>query len=253
MSQPPVPPNSGSPDAPDEPRPRPSWGHPGPAETTPDASGERPSYGQPGQPSYGQPGQRAFGQPGHEERRGQPSWPNQQDYGQQEYGSQYGQQQGQPPYGQSQYGQQHSQPAYGSQPSASQYGQDLGRHEQAYTQMYGEKPRTGMAIASLVLGILAFLTCWAPIGSYAAVIMALLAVIFGIFGVRRTSGRGMAIAGLILGGIALVVSVLASIFWTTIFVDAARVAQECSDQDPSLGATYEQCVTDRTDEIIPFQ
>lgn len=252
MSQPPVPPDSGSSNAPDEPRPRPSWGHPGPADTTPDSSGERPSYGQPGQPSYGQPG---HGQ----EQRGQPSWPHQQDYGQPQYGQpqygqdRYGQQQGQPQYGQSQYGEQHGQPAYGSQPSASQYGQDLGRHEQAYTQMYGEKPRTGMAIASLVLGILALLTCWAPIGSYAAVIMALLAVIFGIVGVRRTSGRGMAIAGLILGGLALVVSVLASIFWTTIFVDAARVAQECSDQDPSLGATYEQCVTDRTDEIIPFQ
>lgn len=246
MSQPPVTPSSGSSDAPDEPRPRPSWGHPGPAETPPDAAPEQPPYGRPGPPSYGQPGPSSYGQPHGREQGGQPSWPGQQEYGQPQYG--------QPLYGQPRSGQpQYGQLPYGGQPSASQYGQDLGRHEQAYAQMYGEKPRHGMAIASLVLGILAFLTCWAPIGSYAAVIMALLAVIFGIVGVRRTSGRGMAIAGLILGGIALVVSVLASIFWTTIFVDAARVAQECSDQDPSLGATYERCVADRTDEIIPFQ
>ncbi len=243
MSQPPVPPNSGSSEAPDEPRARPSWGHPGPAETPPDAPAERPSpYGQPGQPTYGQPGQPSYGQPGYGQgQHGQPSWPNQQAYGQQGYG--------QPQHGQSPYGQ----PSYGSQPSPSQYGQDLGRHEQAYTQMYGEKPRTGMAIASLVLGILAILAAWFPFVSYAAVVMALLAVIFGVIGVRRTSGRGMAIAGLILGGIALVASVLLSIWYTSFFIDVARVDQECADRDPSRGAAYEQCLTDRSEDLIPFQ
>jgi len=109
-----------------------------------------------------------------------------------------------------------------------------------------------MSVASMVLGILAFLGCWIPFVSYAAVLMALLAIIFGIVGLRR-SGRAMAITGLILGGLALVASIIASIIWTTIFVDAARVAQDCADEDPSLGRAYEQCVTDRTDEIIPFQ
>lgn len=234
MSQPPGTPTNGSADESDEPRPRPSYGHPGPAETPSETQPEQPSYGR-SQPSYGQPsyGQPSYGQPG------QPS------YGQPSYG--------QTPYGQPGQAAWPPQQEYGSQPSASQYGQDLGRHEQAYAQMYGEKPRTGMAIASLVLGILALLTCWFPIVSYAAVVMALLAVIFGVVGVRRTSGRGMAIAGLVLGGIALVAAVLFSIFYTGIFIDATRVAQDCADENPSLGSAYEQCVTDRTDEIIPFQ
>ncbi len=247
MSQPPVTPSSGSSDAPDEPRPRPSWGHPGPAETPPDAAPEQPPYGRPGPPSYGQPGQSSYGQPGQgREQGGQPSWPGQQEYGQPQYG--------QPLYGQPRSGQpQYGQLPYGGQPSASQYGQDLGRHEQAYAQMYGEKPRHGMAIASLVLGILAILAAWFPFVSYAAVIMSALAIIFGVIGVRRTSGRGMAIAGLVLGGIALVASVLLSIWYTNFFIDVARVDQECADLDPSRGVGYEQCLTERSEELIPFQ
>lgn len=210
-------------------RPRPSWGQPGPSDPhTAPLGGGADQSGDQRQPSYGS-----------DPRAGAP-----EQYGSVPYGGPAA-----PPQSWAQ--QAPDQQGWG-QPSAAQYGQDLGRHEQAYAQYYGEKPRTGLSIASMVLGILAFLSCWIPFVSYAAVIMALLAVIFGIVGLRR-SGRGMAITGLVLGGIALIASVLFSIFYTTIFIDAARVAQECAEQDPSLGREYERCVNDRTGEIIPFQ
>lgn len=190
----------------------------------PDQPG-RPA-GQPGdQPTYGQP---TYGQP----TQGQP---------------QSGQQ-----YGQPQYGQQPEQPGW-SQTSAAQYGADVRQTEAGYAQMYGEKPRTGMAITSLVLGIIAFLLAWFPIGSYLAVLLALLSVIFGIIAIRRPAGKGMAVAGLILGGLALVISIIASIVYTKIGADLIEITQQCIDETGTdQGPALEQCINDRGQSYNPF-
>jgi len=75
----------------------------------------------------------------------------------------------------------------------------------------GEKRTSGMAIASLILGILG---------------VSLLAIIFGAIGINQTGkdpnlkGRGMAVAGLvlgILGFIGTIIWVIAVIFWSTSF------------------------------------
>ena len=125
---------------------------------SPEQASPPPGYGQPG---YGQPG---YGQPGY----GQPGQPG---YGQPGYGQQgYGQQ----GYGQHEYGQ----PGY-------PYGPPIRRNN-------------GMAIASLVLGIVWIY--W--IGS-------VLALVFGLIAkkqIRETGegGSGMATAGIGLGAIGMV-------------------------------------------------
>ena len=88
----------------------------------------------------------------------------------------------QPPFGQAQIQPPYGQPPYGQQP----YGQPG----------FGQAPRgtSGAAIASLICGILGCVPF----------ITSLLAVILGFVGIKATSngragGRGMAIAGLILG------------------------------------------------------
>jgi hypothetical protein len=59
----------------------------------------------------------------------------------------------------------------------------------------------GLAIASLVLGIIGFLTGFFGIG----ILLGLVAVVLGIISlVKHHGGKGMAIAGLILGAIAFV-------------------------------------------------
>jgi hypothetical protein len=148
-------------------------------------------YGQPphdqqayGQPGYGQP---QYGQPGY----GQPQY-GQQQYGQQQYGQPgYGQPgYGQPPYGQQPYG---GPPQYGA-PQPYGYGAPYG---------FGQSMRTnGMAIASLVLGVLWIY--W--IGS-------ILALVFGYIAKnqikqRGEQGKGMATAGIVLGWIGIAVLVL---------------------------------------------
>ena len=123
----------------------------------------------------------------------------------QQYGGQYGdasQQYGQPasPYGQpaSPYGQQ-----YGYQ-----YGQ---QYNQAYSSPYGQPSYYGAApqpkslsIASLCCGIAVYL------GFGFFILPQLAAVILGHLALRREpSGRGFAIAGLVMGYLGLVLTVLA--------------------------------------------
>ena len=193
------------------------------------------------QPPNDQPG-RPAGEPGDQPTYGQPT--QGQPQSDQQYGQQYG-----PPQSDQQSGQQ---PGW-SQPSAAQYGADVRQTEAGYAQMYGQKPRTGMAITSLVLGIIAFLLAWFPLGSYLAVLLALLSVIFGIIAIRRPAGKGMAVAGLILGGLALVISIIASIVYTKIGADLIEITQQCIDETGTdQGPALEQCINDRGQSYNPF-
>src|ERR1700761_8969687 len=89
-------------------------------------------------------------------------------------------------------------------------------------------PKNGAALASLLLAILALIFCWLSalgvlIGTggvigfgLVPIIVALIAIILGIAGIRRASRqgasrRGLAIGGLVVGIIALIASVLITI------------------------------------------
>lgn len=101
-----------------------------------------------------------------------------------------------------------SQP-YGSQPYPGQ--------EQYGAQPYGSPPagprKNGLGVAALVLGILAVLTCFTVVLGF---VFGLLAVVLGIVGRGRAKRReadngGIATAGLALGAVGLVLSVVIGI------------------------------------------
>lgn len=80
------------------------------------------------------------------------------------------------------------------------------------SQVVYQEPKTtsAMAIAGLVLGILALLSSWIPIINNLSFLFALLGLIFSIVGLVATSrgtrsGKGMAIAALVINIIACVV------------------------------------------------
>ncbi|GAA1587721.1 uncharacterized protein DUF4190 [Mycolicibacterium mucogenicum 261Sha1.1M5] len=88
-------------------------------------------------------------------------------------------------------------------------------------------PANGMAVTSLVLGIIGGLIgVWAPfpifgiIAGAVAFLPALLAIIFGHAGLRtakRTgTGRGPAITGLVLGYATLAIIIAATLFWGSV-------------------------------------
>jgi hypothetical protein len=139
-------------------------------------SGDQPAGH--GGPDTGPVQQPAYGQP---------------EYGQAPYAQPYGQPQyGQPHYGQPQYGQpQYGQPQYGQPP----YGQPAPYGPPPGYPYPAPQSTNGMAIASLVLGILWLY--W--IGS-------ILALVFGYMArkqirERGEGGAGMATAGIVLGWI----------------------------------------------------
>ena len=76
-----------------------------------------------------------------------------------------------------------------------------------------------MAVAGLVLGILAMVFCWIPFLNW---ILAILAIIFGAVGNGKANkvgkGKGMAIAGLIMGIIGAILGV-AIVVWAMGKVD----------------------------------
>jgi hypothetical protein len=128
------------------------------------------------------------GAPGAQQGYGQQG---QQGSGQQGYGQQpaYGQPTGQPGYGQQPYGQQpYGQPAYGQQP---------GYAPQAYA-----RPTNTMAILALVMAFV-----FAPAG-----------LILGIVARRQIKqtgeeGEGLALAGIIVGGLFTAIFVLLIVIW----------------------------------------
>ncbi|MDN4643795.1 DUF4190 domain-containing protein [Arthrobacter sp. PsM3] len=159
-----------------------------------------------------------------------PSWPatakiEQPGYGQQPYGTpgQSGEQSGQPAAGYGQPASEYSQPAagygqpadaggtpYGAAPqqpygAPPQYGQP-GSPFNAYGQpsYYGVPPEPrGLSIASLCCGIAAF------VGLGIFLLPQLAAVILGHLALKREpSGRGMAIAGLVLGYVGIALTIL---------------------------------------------
>jgi hypothetical protein len=77
------------------------------------------------------------------------------------------------------------------------------------------KDRKGMALAAMVLGIVGIpLTCCA----YLSVIPGILGVIFGILGIK-SSKKGMAIAGIICGAIAIVAGIAMTFLSFAILAD----------------------------------
>ena len=68
-----------------------------------------------------------------------------------------------------------------------------------------------MAIIALVLGIVALLIAWIPVVNFFAIVLGIVALILGFIAMKKSAelgGRGMAIGGIVTGGLALLGSIL---------------------------------------------
>ena len=112
----------------------------------------------------------------------------------------------------------------------------------------GTRRRNGMGTAALVLGVvgmvLVVLILFAPLGAF----LGLLAVLFGILGIMRVNqgvadNRGQAVAGLVTGGLALVIGVVIAISigtWFSTHVSDFNNFGQCVD-NASTPAAREDC------------
>lgn len=162
---------------------------------------------QPQQPTSGQPEQQPspYGQP---EQQASP-YGQQGPYGEQPSYGQPPQQDEQPsPYGQQpSYGQPEQQQGYGAQPYGTGYPAAQGYGGYA-TGSPG--PSSGLAIGALVAGVVALLMFWC---AFVGVPVGIAAVVLGVVALNKVKagtggGRGLALAGVITGGVAILVSVV---------------------------------------------
>jgi uncharacterized integral membrane protein len=109
-----------------------------------------------------------------------------------------------------------------------------------------------MATAALVLGILALITSWTVIGG---ILLGLLAIIFGIIGLRRANrglalGRGRAIAGIILGLLGIVVAGLLIAVGVSLFnSDEGKNLRNCLNDAGNNQTKIQQCQDEFRDQV----
>ncbi|WP_199286526.1 hypothetical protein [Homoserinimonas hongtaonis] len=96
--------------------------------------------------------------------------------------------------------------------------------QQVIYQQVVRPPSNGMAVTALILGLVAIVTgVWSPIpfvglvAAFFAFVSALLAVIFGIVGLRKANtvgvGRGNSVAGIVTGALTLGIIGLTTVAW----------------------------------------
>lgn len=108
-----------------------------------------------------------------------------------------------------------------------------------------KKPTSGMAVAGLVLGIIALVSSFVPLLNLLSFPFVLLSIIFGAIGVWQTvkgskDGKGLAIAGLVLGILALVV--------TGVMYASAAVADSAASSTASVAEGAGETVVAEQDE-----
>lgn len=110
-------------------------------------------------------------------------------------------------------------------------------------------PRSGMAVASLVLGIVGIVTSVLPIINNLSFVMAVLGLVFGIIGIvgvtrGKKSGKGLAIAGVALS----VITVILVLVMQAAFSAALDQALEESGYDAGAAQAGQQAAGDEAQE-----
>ena len=110
-----------------------------------------------------------------------------------------------------------------------------------------KKPTSGLAVTGLVLGIIALFSAFVPLLNLLSFPFVLLAIIFGAIGLIQTikgtkAGKGLAIAGLVLGVLALLVTMAMYGGASAASDDSsenAPVAEQAASQDTPAQAEQE--------------
>ena len=88
----------------------------------------------------------------------------------------------------------------------------------------------GLATAGFVLGLLGLLGCWIPVLNIVAIILAVLGVVLAGVGLAKSkragAGRGLAIAGLVLGVLAVIFAIIINVAFVGAVDDAVNSASD---------------------------
>jgi hypothetical protein len=107
-------------------------------------------------------------------------------------------------------------------------------------------PTNGLAVGSLIAGIIAFFTGWIFIG----ILIGIAAIVMGILARKKPGGRGLAIAGIVTGafGILWGVIVIAILVFAAENIDDFDNVFDCLNQADTQ-AEIDQCEEDFNDDF----
>jgi|GEM_PF-4183206 len=111
----------------------------------------------------------------------------------------------------------------------------------------------GLGLVALVLGVLALLLSWVPaLGAVAAVVLGLLAIVLGFRARSRAkqvngSGRGLGVAGAVLGLLSLIIAGLVTFGIVQLFGNSN--IDECLKDAGTDQSKIEKCSQDFSDEV----
>ncbi len=88
----------------------------------------------------------------------------------------------------------------------------------------------GLGVAALVIGILSAVIALIPIFGFISWLLAPLAIILGLIGMQKESGRGLALGGVISGGVGLVICVLWLLAFQGMISWGEQVGREFEEQ-----------------------
>lgn len=117
-----------------------------------------------------------------------------------------------------------------------------------------EKRGNGLGVAALVIGIVALLGAFIPFANYGTGFLAFVGLVLGIIGlVLKGRKRKIAIAGTILSGAALILSIVMAIVYTAVFAAAIQtgIDEEIAASDVDVALVYE-VTGDSTDASITY-
>jgi len=147
------------------------------------------------------------------------------------YAAETGSPAGQAPYGQAPYGQ----PAdYGQAPYGQAPGQPYGQQPYGGPSFHGgQRPTSGLAIAALVVGAISLIIAWVPVINVVSIIGGIVAVVLGVVALRKVrqgtaGGKGLAIAGTVLGGVSLVAAIIVNVALGAVISDAVEAAESAA-------------------------
>lgn len=102
------------------------------------------------------------------------------------------------------------------------------------------KASNGLAIAGFVLGLLGFLGSFIPLINIVGIVMGVVGAVLAAFGLAKAkksgTGKGLAMSGLILGGLALIIGIAVNVAFASAVSDSGNdvaVATSSNSTDPA--------------------
>lgn len=113
----------------------------------------------------------------------------------------------------------------------------------------GQKPlSSGMAVTAFVVGLIGFLTAFIPVINAVSIVGGIVAVVLGVLAVRKANagqaaGKGLAVAGLVLGALAVIGGIIANLLFgaavTAIDEAVQDTEQRIADQEADRGTAVD--------------